>query len=80
MGSGVFFGLQGGERRNAVVSSLVKYLGPEAASFIHYEEKVSCSVVDILCEKCICFVLKEISSSNVYPEVKRGKLLCIEEN
>ncbi|KAM8744266.1 putative flavin-containing monoamine oxidase A isoform 2-T2 [Acanthopagrus schlegelii] len=29
----------GGERRNAVVSSLVKYLGPEAASFIHYEEK-----------------------------------------
>ncbi|KAM8744265.1 putative flavin-containing monoamine oxidase A isoform 1-T1 [Acanthopagrus schlegelii] len=30
---------EGGERRNAVVSSLVKYLGPEAASFIHYEEK-----------------------------------------
>ncbi|XP_013857909.1 probable flavin-containing monoamine oxidase A [Austrofundulus limnaeus] len=28
-----------GERRGAVVSSLVKYLGPEAASFIHYEEK-----------------------------------------
>uniref|UniRef100_UPI0037E8EB06 probable flavin-containing monoamine oxidase A n=1 Tax=Semicossyphus pulcher TaxID=241346 RepID=UPI0037E8EB06 len=27
------------ERREAVVSSLVKYLGPEAASFIHYEEK-----------------------------------------
>ncbi|CAJ1071286.1 probable flavin-containing monoamine oxidase A [Xyrichtys novacula] len=30
---------EGGERREAVVSSLVKYLGPEAASFIHYEEK-----------------------------------------
>ncbi|XP_074546838.1 putative flavin-containing monoamine oxidase A [Halichoeres trimaculatus] len=30
---------EGGERRKAVVSSLVKYLGPEAASFIHYEEK-----------------------------------------
>ncbi|KAG7216656.1 hypothetical protein INR49_023368 [Caranx melampygus] len=28
-----------GERSNAVVSSLVKYLGPEAASFIHYEER-----------------------------------------
>ncbi|XP_031594931.1 probable flavin-containing monoamine oxidase A [Oreochromis aureus] len=28
-----------GERKNAVLSSLVKYLGPEAASFIHYEEK-----------------------------------------
>ncbi|XP_071386177.1 probable flavin-containing monoamine oxidase A [Centroberyx affinis] len=28
-----------GERREAVVASLVKYLGPEAASFIHYEEK-----------------------------------------
>uniref|UniRef100_A0A8C4EDU7 Amine oxidase n=1 Tax=Dicentrarchus labrax TaxID=13489 RepID=A0A8C4EDU7_DICLA len=28
-----------GERRKAVLSSLVKYLGPEAASFIHYEEK-----------------------------------------
>ncbi|TKS84220.1 Amine oxidase [flavin-containing] [Collichthys lucidus] len=28
-----------GERRDAVVSRLVKYLGPEAASFIHYEEK-----------------------------------------
>uniref|UniRef100_A0A672I101 Amine oxidase n=1 Tax=Salarias fasciatus TaxID=181472 RepID=A0A672I101_SALFA len=27
------------ERRSAVLSSLVKYLGPEAASFIHYEEK-----------------------------------------
>uniref|UniRef100_A0A665V936 Amine oxidase n=1 Tax=Echeneis naucrates TaxID=173247 RepID=A0A665V936_ECHNA len=27
------------ERRRAVISSLVKYLGPEAASFIHYEEK-----------------------------------------
>ncbi|KAG8010847.1 Amine oxidase [flavin-containing] A [Nibea albiflora] len=27
------------ERRDAVVSSLVKYLGPEAASFIHYGEK-----------------------------------------
>ncbi|XP_034048601.1 probable flavin-containing monoamine oxidase A [Thalassophryne amazonica] len=27
------------ERRNAVLSSLVKYLGSEAASFIHYEEK-----------------------------------------
>ncbi|KAM9338641.1 putative flavin-containing monoamine oxidase A [Symphorus nematophorus] len=27
------------ERRKAVLSSLVKYLGPEAASFIHYEEK-----------------------------------------
>ncbi|XP_022063787.2 probable flavin-containing monoamine oxidase A [Acanthochromis polyacanthus] len=30
---------EAGERRNAVLSSLVKYLGPEAASFIHYEEK-----------------------------------------
>lgn len=29
------------DRRDAVVSSLVKYLGPEAASYIHYEEKVS---------------------------------------
>lgn len=28
-----------GERKEAVLSSLVKYLGPEAASFIHYEEK-----------------------------------------
>uniref|UniRef100_A0A3Q4H616 Amine oxidase n=1 Tax=Neolamprologus brichardi TaxID=32507 RepID=A0A3Q4H616_NEOBR len=28
-----------GERKIAVLSSLVKYLGPEAASFIHYEEK-----------------------------------------
>ncbi|XP_059214605.1 LOW QUALITY PROTEIN: probable flavin-containing monoamine oxidase A [Centropristis striata] len=28
-----------GERRKAVFSSLVKYLGPEAESFIHYEEK-----------------------------------------
>ncbi|XP_028273245.1 probable flavin-containing monoamine oxidase A isoform X2 [Parambassis ranga] len=27
------------ERREAVFSSLVKYLGPEAATFIHYEEK-----------------------------------------
>uniref|UniRef100_A0A8C9XTS5 Amine oxidase n=1 Tax=Sander lucioperca TaxID=283035 RepID=A0A8C9XTS5_SANLU len=27
------------ERRTAVFSSLVKYLGPEAASFLHYEEK-----------------------------------------
>ncbi|XP_038573074.1 amine oxidase [flavin-containing]-like, partial [Micropterus salmoides] len=27
------------ERRKAVLSSLVKYLGPEAASSIHYEEK-----------------------------------------
>ncbi|KAF5889194.1 putative flavin-containing monoamine oxidase A [Clarias magur] len=26
-------------RRDAVISSLVKYLGPEAASYIHYEEK-----------------------------------------
>ncbi|XP_041667163.1 amine oxidase [flavin-containing] isoform X2 [Cheilinus undulatus] len=31
--------MEGGERRKAVVSSLVKYLGPEAASFIHYEDK-----------------------------------------
>ncbi|XP_028457993.1 probable flavin-containing monoamine oxidase A [Perca flavescens] len=30
---------EGEERRNAVFSSLVKYLGPEAASFLHYEEK-----------------------------------------
>ncbi|KAM6901206.1 putative flavin-containing monoamine oxidase A [Lycodopsis pacificus] len=30
---------EGGERREAVLSSLVKYLGCEAASFIHYEEK-----------------------------------------
>ncbi|GAA6216038.1 probable flavin-containing monoamine oxidase A [Lates japonicus] len=30
---------EAGERRKAVLSSLVKYLGPEAASFIHYEEK-----------------------------------------
>ncbi|XP_055369450.1 probable flavin-containing monoamine oxidase A isoform X3 [Betta splendens] len=28
-----------GERRDAVLCSLVKYLGPEAASYIHYEEK-----------------------------------------
>ncbi|XP_053542970.1 amine oxidase [flavin-containing] A isoform X5 [Ictalurus punctatus] len=27
------------DRRDAVVSSLVKYLGPEAASYVHYEEK-----------------------------------------
>lgn len=31
--------VEGAERRRAVVSSLVKYLGPEAESFIHYEEK-----------------------------------------
>uniref|UniRef100_A0A8D3AYB6 Amine oxidase n=1 Tax=Scophthalmus maximus TaxID=52904 RepID=A0A8D3AYB6_SCOMX len=30
---------EAGQRRNAVVSSLVKYLGPEAASFIHFEER-----------------------------------------
>nr|XP_054600115.1 probable flavin-containing monoamine oxidase A [Nothobranchius furzeri]XP_054600116.1 probable flavin-containing monoamine oxidase A [Nothobranchius furzeri] len=30
---------EAGERREAVVSSLVKYLGPEAAVYIHYEEK-----------------------------------------
>ncbi|KAM3600356.1 uncharacterized protein V6R79_021915 [Siganus canaliculatus] len=30
---------EAGERREAVISSLVKYLGPEAESFIHYEEK-----------------------------------------
>uniref|UniRef100_A0AAV2J1E8 Amine oxidase n=1 Tax=Knipowitschia caucasica TaxID=637954 RepID=A0AAV2J1E8_KNICA len=30
---------QAAERRKAVVSSLVHYLGPEADSFIHYEEK-----------------------------------------
>nr|XP_029132586.1 amine oxidase [flavin-containing]-like isoform X3 [Labrus bergylta] len=30
---------EGEERRKAVVSSLVRYLGPEAASFIHFEEK-----------------------------------------
>ncbi|TNN55974.1 Amine oxidase [flavin-containing] A [Liparis tanakae] len=30
---------EGGERRKAVLSSLVQYLGLEAASFIHYEEK-----------------------------------------
>ncbi|KAK5900602.1 hypothetical protein CgunFtcFv8_025550 [Champsocephalus gunnari] len=30
---------ESGERREAVLSSLVKYLGPEARSFIHYEEK-----------------------------------------
>ncbi|KAM4634033.1 putative flavin-containing monoamine oxidase A isoform 2-T2 [Polymixia lowei] len=30
---------EAGERMAAVVASLVKYLGPEAASFIHYEEK-----------------------------------------
>ncbi|KAM9323026.1 LOW QUALITY PROTEIN: putative flavin-containing monoamine oxidase A [Pholidichthys leucotaenia] len=28
-----------GERRKAVIASLVRYLGPEATSFIHYEEK-----------------------------------------
>ncbi len=28
------------ERRDAVISSLVKYLGPEASTYIHYEEKV----------------------------------------
>ncbi|RXN19152.1 putative flavin-containing monoamine oxidase A [Labeo rohita] len=27
------------ERRDAVISSLVKYLGPEASTYIHYEEK-----------------------------------------
>uniref|UniRef100_A0A3P9KEY0 Amine oxidase n=1 Tax=Oryzias latipes TaxID=8090 RepID=A0A3P9KEY0_ORYLA len=27
------------QRKSAVISSLVRYLGPEAASFIHYEEK-----------------------------------------
>lgn len=37
----IFLCLQSAERRKAVLSSLVKYLGPEAASFIHYEEKVS---------------------------------------
>nr|XP_020456675.1 probable flavin-containing monoamine oxidase A [Monopterus albus] len=30
---------EAGQRRTAVLSSLVKYLGAEAASFIHYEEK-----------------------------------------
>ncbi|KAM7393180.1 hypothetical protein PAMA_008027 [Pampus argenteus] len=30
---------EAGERREAVLSCLVKYLGPEAASFIHHEEK-----------------------------------------
>ncbi|XP_047228580.1 probable flavin-containing monoamine oxidase A isoform X2 [Girardinichthys multiradiatus] len=30
---------EAGERREAVLSSLVKYLGPEAASCIHFEEK-----------------------------------------
>ncbi|KAI3362021.1 hypothetical protein L3Q82_012358, partial [Scortum barcoo] len=30
---------EGGGRKKAVLSSLVKYLGPEATSFIHYEEK-----------------------------------------
>ncbi|XP_069017999.1 probable flavin-containing monoamine oxidase A [Embiotoca jacksoni] len=30
---------EAGERRKSVLSSLVKYLGPEAAAFIHYEEK-----------------------------------------
>ncbi|XP_056260430.1 probable flavin-containing monoamine oxidase A [Seriola aureovittata] len=30
---------EAGERRKAVISSLVKYLGSEAASLIHYEEK-----------------------------------------
>ncbi|KAJ4926435.1 hypothetical protein JOQ06_008609 [Pogonophryne albipinna] len=30
---------ESGERREAVLSSLVKYLGPEARFFIHYEEK-----------------------------------------
>jgi len=28
------------ERRDAVISSLVKYLGPEASTYIHYGEKV----------------------------------------
>lgn len=42
-----FLCLQAGERRTAVLSSLVKYLGPEAASCIHYEEKVSPSVVKV---------------------------------
>lgn len=32
--------LQSAERRKAMLSSLVTYLGPEAASFIHDEEKV----------------------------------------
>lgn len=43
--------LQSAERREAVVSSLVKYLGPEAAAFIHYEDKVSCP----LAIKSVCF-------------------------
>ncbi|KAM8828742.1 putative flavin-containing monoamine oxidase A [Spinachia spinachia] len=30
---------EGGERRKAVISSLVKYLGLEAASYIYYDEK-----------------------------------------
>ncbi|XP_067341025.1 probable flavin-containing monoamine oxidase A isoform X2 [Channa argus] len=30
---------EAGVRREAVISSLVNYLGPEAASFIHYQEK-----------------------------------------
>lgn len=30
---------EAGQRRHAVVCALVKYLGPEAASFIHYGEK-----------------------------------------
>lgn len=48
VGKGISFCLQSGERRKAVISSLVKYLGLEAASFIHYEEKVS-SVADVYC-------------------------------
>ena len=35
------------ERREAVVAGLVRYLGPEAASFIHYEEKVSKCLADL---------------------------------
>lgn len=50
-GTDISFCLQSAERRQAVLSSLVRYLGPEAASFIHYEEKVSGSLADVWCNK-----------------------------
>lgn len=47
------------ERRDAVISSLVKYLGPEASTYIHYREKVCgefqpiCSLSQRLYSHCL---------------------------
>lgn len=41
------------ERRDAVISSLVKYLGPEASTYIHYREKV-CGEFQPICSLSHC--------------------------